>query len=522
MTLLSRRACILGLGSAPLALGSVSGATHAAPTNKIFVFANSSRYNTLDPHVVYDVARVASRINLYDGLMRWLGNPPELKPWLAEGYEISSDGKTYRFKLRKNATFHNGAPLTSADIVYSMERILALKQGAYSIFAPIIAAGSTKAIDRHTIEFNLTTPSAIFPSVTPEIYAANSELLKQQETNNDWGSSWLASNDAGGGSYELTEFSPATGFKVRTFKDHFMGPATIETVDFRGVIEANTRILGLMRGEFHGTDGYLPQDQIDKLRGSETISVLEEESMRVFHIVICNQRPPFTDVHFRRALSYAFDYNAFVNDLLKGAVVRNPGPIPNNMWGAPKDLAGFSHDLDKAKSELAKVTVPIRPLTITALAGLDQTSLAATLLQNNLRKIGLESKIEVVPWPIAEQRIRKLETAPDLMATFKSTSFADPHNWIGTMFSSKNWGSRNQGYYKNEKVDVLLDAALVATNQDERRAKYEDASRIVVEDAGAIFVSNSKWFGPFSKSVEGVRFCPVGDGQEMRWVKWRA
>ena len=81
--------------------------TTGTPTKSLakskFVFANSSPYDTLDPHVIYDVGRVASRLNMYDGLMRWLDNPPKLTPWLAESYDISSDGKKYTFKLRKGS-----------------------------------------------------------------------------------------------------------------------------------------------------------------------------------------------------------------------------------------------------------------------------------------------------------------------------------------------------------------------------------------------------------------------------------
>ncbi len=78
-----------------------------------FVFANSSAYDTLDPHAVFDVGRVASRINLYDGLMRWQDNPPKLVPWLAEDVQVSDDGLTYTFTLR-DATFHDGSPLEAS------------------------------------------------------------------------------------------------------------------------------------------------------------------------------------------------------------------------------------------------------------------------------------------------------------------------------------------------------------------------------------------------------------------------
>ena len=111
-----------GLGS----VAAVASLTPAFAQSK-FVFANASPYDTLDPHMILDVGRVASRVNMYDGLLRWVDNPAKLEPWLAESYTVSPDGKTYTFKLRKGAKFHDGTEIKAADVVYSMERILALK-----------------------------------------------------------------------------------------------------------------------------------------------------------------------------------------------------------------------------------------------------------------------------------------------------------------------------------------------------------------------------------------------------------
>src|SRR5689334_12929250 len=117
-----------------------------------FVFANESPYDTMDPHAAFDVGRVAVRLNLYDGLYRWLDNPPKLEPWLAESHTVSPDGLTYTFKLRHGAKFHDGTEITAEDVRYSMERILALKKGAASLLATMVAPNTTKALDRYTVQ----------------------------------------------------------------------------------------------------------------------------------------------------------------------------------------------------------------------------------------------------------------------------------------------------------------------------------------------------------------------------------
>lgn len=512
-----------GLGrlaaAAVIALGAA--ATTPAIAGGKFVFANSSAYDTLDPHAVFDVGRVASRINLYDGLMRWQDNPPKLEPWLAEKVEISDDGLTYTFTLN-DATFHDGSPVEASDVVYSIERILAMKKGAFSLYEGTIAPGSTKATDAKTVVFTLSKPSAIFLATVPEIHIVNEELVEANVVDGDFGTAWLSKNDAGSGSFMLSRYDPAIGFQAKRFDDHFAGWDMVESplnsIEFRTVVEINSRVLGLMNGDFHGTDGYLPQDQVKRLRDSENVYVDEQESMRIFYSIINSGRAPMNDLNFRKALSYAFDYKGFNENILSGSVARNPVPLPNNMWGSPAGVEGYTYDLEKAAEYLAKVEGEIPEITLGALAGYGQTEQAAALLQNGLNKIGIKTKIVAEPWPVASGKMRDEEQMYDLLFLWKSTYYADPNNWLGEMYACEQIGARNNSWYCNEEVDKLLSEARTSTDQDLRRANYEKANKMLMEDAAGIYVYNTKWFGPFNKAVKGVRFSPIGNGQEMRWI----
>ncbi len=509
------------LAAMVLVLALAAAVTPAVAETR-FVFANESPYDTMDPHAAFDVGRVAVRLNLYDGLYRWLDNPPVLHPWLAESHTVSPDGLTYTFKLRRGAKFHDGAEVTAEDVRYSIERILALKKGAASLLSTMVAPGSTKAVDKSTVQFTVTKPTAIFMAVMPEIHVVNSALLRKHEKDGDWGGGWLTTNDAGSGSYMLTRYDPAIGFIARRFPGHFMpwGPKSIDEIEFRHVKEDNTRVLGMIKGDYQGTGGYLPIDQVKRLREAPNVKVVEQESMRIMMFQINNQRAPLTDVHVRRAISYAFDYDGFNKDILGGSVERNPVPIPNNLWGVPKDVKGYSYDVEKAKQELARATAKVdRPLTVGYLTGFSQTEQAASVMANGLRKIGIEAKLAGELWPNMVERMKKSETSPDLVVYWISTYYADPNNWIGEMFHSGQWGTfKASSFYKNPKVDELLDAALKSTDRKVREKAYQDAARIVVDEAAGVWIYNTKYFGPWAKSLEGIRFSPIGNGQEMRWV----
>src|SRR5690349_18616168 len=236
----SRRVVYLAL--AILALAPGLGVPASAQSR--FVFANESDYDTVDPHAAFDVGRVAVRLNLYDGLMRWQDNPARLEPWIAESHSISADGMTYTFKMRKGVKFHDGSEVKASDVVYSLERILALGKGAASLFKSMIEPGKTSASDDYTVAFKLTKPSAIFLSIVPEIHIVNTALLKKNEVNNDWGAAWLSKNSAGSGAYQLKSFDPAVGFVAARFAEHFKGwgPKYLDEIEFRGVKDTNTRV----------------------------------------------------------------------------------------------------------------------------------------------------------------------------------------------------------------------------------------------------------------------------------------
>jgi ABC-type transport system substrate-binding protein len=510
---------LLALGGAS-ALASAFPAGAWAESGKRFVTANNSAYDTLDPHVVFDIGRIATRLNMYDCLVRWVDNPPKLTLWLAEKIDIAPDRVTYTVTLKPGAKFHDGSPLTAEDVVFSMERILGMKKGAYGLFNGVIAPGKTVAVDPHTVRFTLNQPFAVFTSILSELWIVNSKLLRQHDKSGDWGADWLARNEAGSGGFKLKRYDPAIGFQADRFEEHFagFGKANISSTEFRVVLETSSRSLGLQKGEFNTTDGYLPQDQIIRLRGADNVQVLEAESLRTMYFIFHNQRPPLDDVNLRKALCYAFDYDGFINNILSGSVARNAGIIPGSLWGAPKDLKGYTYDLEKAKQHLAMVKQPMRPLEIGVLAGFSQSEAAAQLLAAGCAKIGIEIKLNSEPWPVISGKFADKERTHDLVPLWRSAYFADPHNWTGFIYNSRNIGSGNASFYKNARFDELTDKALELTEIEERRPLYEEASRILVEDAAGLFIYNTKWFGPFTKNVHDVRFCPIGDAQDIRWM----
>lgn len=482
--------------------------------DNILKIANSAEISTLDPHMTVDMTQAVAKANLYDTLYRWSGNPPQLVPWLAKGHTVSQDGLVYMVELVEGAKFHDGSEVTAEDVVYSLERVLALQQGPARFFLPLIEPGQTEALDDRRVQFTLKQSASPFLGVLASLQIVNSDLVKQNEKDGDWGSEWLSKNTAGGGPFQLRNFDPASGWYAERFDDHFDGwpENALDGVQYRTIREPNSQAISLMRGDTDLYVGTLSVDQLDRIGKSPNITLVEEQGQRLFLFHMNNQQPPFTDIHVRRAFSYAFDYDGFIQGIVQGKASRNPAPLPQNLWGYPEGIEGFTYDLDKAREELAKASVTIdSPITIHIMTGNARTEQAGQVLQAGLRQIGIEARLVPETWPTVAAKCRSIETAPQLVTMWASAHYADPHGFLGDGYDSTRPRSyQTCNFYQNTKVDELLAKAYVETDQEVRRKLYEEIARTIVEDAPSIYIYNEKWIGAMNKRVKGVEYTPIG------------
>lgn len=478
---------------------------------------------SVDPHALSDVPSAFTRLNMYDSLLRVVGNPPEIKPWLAESYTQSPDGKEWVFTLRKGVKFHDGSELTSADVIYSFQRMIGMNKGYAGAFRPVLKPENITADGPYIVKMTLNTPYAPFVAAIPLVSIVNKKIVEKQHVvkdgKDDWGEGWLLSNDAGSGAFKLVagSFKPQDQMDLEWFPDYFLGwPAKhLTQIKARMIRETATRVLAVTKGDIDLTDGYLPGDQIEKLKKTNGVRVSQDQTLRVFIIRMNNQRAPFNNIHFRKALSYAFNYQGFIEKVKHNNAVRNPGPIPVSLWGSPADMKGYTYDLEKAKAELElakKDGVDIsREFELMPQSDLEETNQAAQLFQSDLIKIGLKPRVVKKLWANLSSDATKPDTAPDMWIHWISAYFIDPENWIGQTYDSRFHGTwKASSYYKNPKVDDLLTRARESLDQGARKTLYEEASRIVVEDAPDIWVYNTVEQRAFRNRVKGVQFTPVG------------
>lgn len=499
-----------------LARATPVGATEEASR---LVIATSAPIDTLDPHIAFDTRRSDIRLHLYEGLFRWQDSPVRVSPWLAQSYTVSEDGRTFRFSLRKDARFHDGREVRASDVVYSVERILALKRGLAPLLSGLVSPGSTKVVDSHTVEFSLNRASPLFLTLLPEISIVNAELLKANELNNDWGRGWLQDNDAGSGSYGFKTRDPTGAIIASRFSGHWSGewPAKpIEEIEWRISLDPEARVDALTAGDVQVVQGNQLPHQMRKLRTAKGVTVLESDSPRIFVGLLHAGREPLKTAAVRKIIAQAFDAEGFRSTTIGKGAEPLAIPIPPSFGSPPAGIGPPPYDVVAAAEALAKLKLPPREFTIGAVAGDPHSERAALIMLDGLVKLGLPARIVAEPWSVVANRMRDEKQMYDILFLWRGAHYLDANNWLGEMFDCDLLGAGNASWYCNRDADRLIKEARGATDQRLRRQGFEKAGAILAEDQAALFIATAKRPVAHSARVKGLRISPVGEGIDAR------
>lgn len=502
-----------------LALAAAGVATDAAAFQvrdgkKILVFGARQAVPNLDPHVKTDWSTRTVQQSVYDALLKYEGNPPKLTPWLAESWSASPDGKTYTFKLTKKAKFHTGEPVTAYDVKFSFERILDLKLGPAVLFMDVVDRESLKIVDMHTFQLSLKKPYAPFIATIPWLYVVSWKQVIANVKENDYGQKWLMENAAGSGPFKIRRWEQGNLYELEAVENYWRGwksPKHIGGYIFKLIQESASQRIALLRGEADLVEG-LKSDDYDAIAKEKGIAIEEHPGVTNFAIKFNNQKGLTANKDIRKAISYAMDYDAFLK-IYNGHATLMEGPIPQAFKGHARKLPVYRTDLAKAKEHLAKAGYPNGGFTLeyVYVAGLEEERLMGLVLLDQLKKLNIGLNIVALPWPQMVARGSKIESMPDMMAVFVTPQFFDPDAILSLQFHSGAWGRGyySVAYYKNSKVDALIDEARALKDWAKREKIYHEVQRLIVEDAPEIWgmLFNRRW--AMRSHVKGFLFSPV-------------
>ena len=480
----------------------------------MLVFSGGQPVPQLDPHVRYDWSTRMMQQAIYDGLAKYVGNPAKIIPWLAESWETSPDGLVWTFHLVANAKFHNGDPLDAEAVRFSFERALKLNKGVAWMLKGCLDPSGITAPDPRTVKLTLTQPYGAFLSFIPLWFIVNPKQVTAAQVGDDYGQKFLTDGDAGSGPFKIRRWDGQAVMALDAVPDYWKGwpmaaadrPAG---VIYRVIREPAPRKAALQRGEVDMVTEMTPDDY-DQMAKMPNIVVTDDTGMTPFTIQMNTQKGPTADLNFRKAVAYAFDYDALLQ-IENGAAKLLDSPFPNAMTGHVAIADMPRKNLDRAKEYLAKTKTPQGGVEVdyTYVAGLEVERRIGLALLESLQALNIKVNVVAQPWPTLIGRGAKPETASDFVAVYVTPVSPDA-DVLAAQYASTAAGQFWAMHQLNDKqLDGMVAAARSETDQAKRMVQYAAIQQRIVDLQPCIFgmQEDRKW--AMRTYVKGFDYCPV-------------
>ena len=439
---------------------------------------------------MYDRLMTFGKKTLDDGSVSY--DYTVLEPELAESWEMAEDGMSVTFKLRADATFHDGTPVTANDVKWSFDRAVSI--GGFPSFQ--MKAGALEnpdqfeVVDDNTFVVKFLRPDKLtmIDMAVPIPVIINAKLVEPHLTDEDpWGAEWLNNNDAGGGAYMIKEFKPNERIVLERFADWKSGPLPqVAEVIVLNVPEAGNRRALLEKGDIDVNFELSEKDQ-QELAASGDFTVVSTPIENCLYSVDMHTNPqlngednPFADVKVRQAVSYAIPYDAIMDTALYGQAV----PMYGGKSAQPDSIAWpqpspYSTDMDQAKALMAESGYPDGFETTLAfnMGTKEWAEPAVVLIQESLAELGITVNIEKVPG--ANFRSVLVEKSRPMIIN----NFGGWLNYPDYFFFYAYHGQDatfNGSSYKNPEMDKQIEAALAS---EPGKADYDENVKGFIEMA---------------------------------------
>lgn len=475
-----------------VALGGCQG-DKPQESSQIIVGIPQDLEDSLDPHKAVAAGTKEVLFNVYEGLLK--PDPDgNIYPAVAESYEVSEDGKTYTFTLRKGVKFHDGSTVTAEDVKYSLEKAAGMT-GETPLVAAFSLIESVEIADEQTVVIKLSATDVDFPCYLAMTTAA---IIPKSNATPD-------TNPIGTGPYMYVSRSPQENIIVKKFNDYWGEPANIENVTFKIVSNADTIVMNLKGGSI---DMYarLTTDQIAQL--GDEFEIYEGTMNLVQALYLNNAVEPFNNEKVRQAMCYAVD----VKGMLELTTGGKGTPVGSSMFPAFKkyymeELAStYPHDVEKAKALLAEAGYPDGfTMSISVPSNYQPHIDTAQVLVEQLKEAGITANIQLIEW---NSWLSDVYTNRDYESTVVGV---DASSMTAAAMLSRFASTADNNFvnFSDAEYDKLYEESLSCTDDTARTQLYKDMEKILADRAANVYLQDMAEFVAVNKRIEGYTFYPL-------------
>jgi len=460
-------ATLVGCGSKEVTNGENKGEANAAETaNNSVTLVLDADIATLDPTTSASMQDLRVYSNIYDTLIT-KDDSDKFVPALAESWDVSEDGLTYTFHLKKGVKFHNGEELKASDVVFTFN---AAKASPY-LEGQILAVKDAVVVDDYTVQINMNYAYAPFLlSIHDTIFILNEKAVTE-------GGGTYGENPVGTGPYKFVRHDVGEKVVLERFDDCYKGKAAIKDVEFKVITDTNTSLIALETGDVDFVYE-IPMISSQSVKDNKKLASHEYNSIQLSYVLMNTEKEPFSNKLLRQAINSAIDKDTIIQIAEEGMGTKTEGVLSKDIFGYSENIKGYEFNVEKAKELLSQAGYP-NGLEITFKTMDGTYKKAAELIQENLRAIGITVNIEL------EEKNAYIQ---DLVSgNFEigniSVSVGKDADFYALLFRTGE--QANFSKYSNAEVDQLFEEARKSSDSAKRLEIYEKVMQMV-SDEGVI------------------------------------
>jgi dipeptide transport system substrate-binding protein len=510
---------------AGLLLALLCGTSLAASTLKYCSEASPATFDPAQTNSITDFD--ASAHNVFNQLVQTERGTLTLIPALAERWEVSADGLTYTFSLRRGVQFHStawfkpGRAFNADDVLFTFQRLLDANhpfRKAYPTESPYVADyGLDKAItaveklDEFTVRFRLAKPMATFLlnlySEFASIHSAEyaEQLLKTGTPEK------IATQPIGTGPFMFRSYQKDVAIRYAAHANYWnKEDARVDNLIFVITPDKSVRVQKLRSGECDIAAYPSPQDLVE-LKKEPAFKIAAQTGNNVGYLAYNTQRSPFDKLDVRRALDMAINRQNILDTIYQGDAVLSQTPVPPATWGHDATLKGAAYDPANARTLLDKAGVKDLKMEIWALpvqrAYNPNGRLMAEMIQSDWAKIGVKASIVTMEWA---EYLRRVKRGDHDAAMFGWTASGDPDRFL-SLLACAGIDGNNIARWCHPEYDGLVTKARQLTGEAQRAPLYKKAQTLFRQNLPWTPLAHGMLQVPVRRNVQGFKTSPDGN-----------
>jgi ABC-type transport system substrate-binding protein len=461
---------------------------------------------TLDSHMVVDAPTFTVTSHIFETLFEYAPDG-KIVPHLAESHTVSNDGLVWTLRLRRGVRFHDGTPLDAEAVKFNLDRVLAPENKITYRFL-IDRIRKIDVVDAGTVR--LTTERPFAPMLAHLTHG--SIAMQSPAAIRTHGKDYI-NHPTGTGPFRFKEWVRGDRLVLERNADYWGPRPHVDQVVFRPVPEGGARVALIETGAAHAIVRVPPRDA-PRLGQSRDVEVVNTPSVRTIYIAFNMLKPPFTDIRVRHALNHAVNKEAIVQHILAGVGRPSDAPISPGIFGY-RPIMRYEFDQAKARKLLAEAGHPNGFKTeLYCPSGRYLNDIqVCEAVQAQLREVGVDAALRTMEWAAYLDVTKKGpdESVVPMFMLGWGTVTGDADYGLYALFHSSQWTPAGQArnFYKNPRVDELLDRGRNVANPAAREAAYHEAMGLIMKDAPWLFLHAESQLSAVRRNVKGLVVHPI-------------